>query len=161
MIPGVSMDVVNFENDSGNYAVTVIGAATATTIADSITTTGGSESHPTNQAECHEHWRSTLPRMSPSVGRNPLTTFIDSQTVVPGSSAVTVSGQTISLASSGGDIFVNGQSTRLLAVDGVSPGGALSLDSLVLEYTAGSPGQLISGSQTLTAGEVPLLSVVR
>jgi len=54
MIPGVSMDVVNFENDSGNYAVTVIGAATATTIADSITTTGGSESHPTNQAEWYD-----------------------------------------------------------------------------------------------------------
>lgn len=77
---------------------------------------------------------------------------MDSQTVVPGLSAVTISGQTISISYSSGIVFINGQSTRLTAVDGALLTGALSLDNLVLGYTARSSGQLIFGSQTLTAG---------
>jgi hypothetical protein len=76
---------------------------------------------------------------------------VGGQTLVPGS-AVTVNGETISLAPSGSAIIVNGQTTAV-----PSPTGVLTFGSVTVPFvlqTGPSKTQIVIGSQTLTPGGV-------
>jgi hypothetical protein len=75
---------------------------------------------------------------------------IASQTVVPGGSAITISGTTYSLPSSGTDsIIVNGQTTSLAQTSGIA---VLSVGSQQLSFTPLKSG-IVVASQTLYPGE--------
>jgi hypothetical protein len=75
---------------------------------------------------------------------------VASQTIVPGGSAVTISGTTYSLPSSGtGSIVVNGQTTTLAQTSGVA---VLTVNPQQISFTPLNSG-LVVASQTLYPGE--------
>ncbi|KAF7191821.1 hypothetical protein HII31_06866 [Pseudocercospora fuligena] len=73
--------------------------------------------------------------------------ILQGTTLLAGSSAV-ISGTTYSLPSTGGGIFINGQSTSLLAA---SPGSPITLGNGIAATPTMAP-ELVIGGQTLVAG---------
>ncbi|KAK4991566.1 hypothetical protein LTR50_001761 [Elasticomyces elasticus] len=76
--------------------------------------------------------------------------MIGSHTVYPFGPAVTIAGQTVSIAASGSGIVVNGQTSPLVAPTPIAP--IVTLGSQVFTYTPTVARQLVVESQTLYPG---------
>ncbi|KAK4992693.1 hypothetical protein LTR66_006223 [Elasticomyces elasticus] len=74
---------------------------------------------------------------------------IASQTLVPGGAPITVSGQTISLGSSSGEIVVNGHTSTLQSPTGVNTPAVITVGLQVLSYTPVASTGYVIGSHTV------------
>ena len=84
---------------------------------------------------------------------------VGTQTLSAGGSAIVLSGTTLSVATSGTALVVNGQTTAIAAPsdNGGSSSGAITAGGQTLSFTA-SDGAVVVGSQTLTPGAVAAVS---